>query len=921
MKQKLLTLLLTALLGLTGMNAWALDQADGVYQIGTAQDLADFAGIVNGGETTAKAVLTADIDCSSISSWTPIGDWSTNATTSGFKGHFNGQGHRIYNVSFTTFARANSYAKYQGLFGIVMGGAIIENFTLEGEMIFGFEGNGDIQCAGSVAAYARDATSTIRNVHSKVNITNISTHKTGRMGGILGCIPQNSAKGVIQNCTYSGTFNTGNHTGNYGGILGYVQNNSGTQMTITNCLFDGKLINSVADGAQCGGIIGYSNSGTVTIKNCLSIGTIDYEDSNKSNVGAFLGRLAGNNLTYTNNYYASGHDIGGTSGTGTAKGAAPIVVTASQLTSGEVCYLLNESISGGTNWFQTLMDDDYPFPFNGGVHDPIYANGSFLCDGVTSKGSISYGNTDASTIDPHDFADGFCTVCDAWDGVYSVTPNADDTYEIGTANQLKWFAIYANNTDHAANAILVNDIDMTGKTWTPIGAGSGNGTGTTAYAGTFDGQGFSITGFNTVSNGRPALFGDVTGATIKNFNISGTITATGGYGGGVVGWPTNTTIENIHSALVINVPNTDTHHVGGIVGSARGGNTISGCTFSGSLTVASSTDNFAGVAGYITNGDKVINCANYGSVTFSASGCAAGGIVGYVNAQQATIQNSLSTGQVTFDGDGTPTYGAAVIGRTKGFSTDYVKNNYWLEGTAYGTIHNNNGTEAMETGCVTSEQLASGEVAYNLGEAWNQLIGTDATPLIGTENPVFYVGAVGYATLYDTAKDWKLNGDATAYIADFDGVYLDLIKIDDIPASTPVILKGTYYNKLTTTATSDVSANDLKGTETDTEADGTMYVLAKPEADEESPEGYDIGFYRAKTGSTIKAGKAYFQYIESGSGNVKAFYFAEDNADAIEKTLSNSPLKGENIYNVAGQKLSKMQKGINIVGGKKVMVK
>ena len=45
---------------------WALDQVGGVYQIGTGQDLADFAALVNGGDVTANAVLTADIDYTGI---------------------------------------------------------------------------------------------------------------------------------------------------------------------------------------------------------------------------------------------------------------------------------------------------------------------------------------------------------------------------------------------------------------------------------------------------------------------------------------------------------------------------------------------------------------------------------------------------------------------------------------------------------------------------------------------------------------------------------------------------------------------------------------------------------------------------------------------------------------------------------------
>lgn len=49
-------------------------------------------------------------------------------------------------------------------------------------------------------------------------------------------------------------------------------------------------------------------------------------------------------------------------------------------------------------------------------------------------------------------------------------------------------------------------------------------------------------------------------------------------------------------------------------------------------------------------------------------------------------------------------------------------------------------------------------------------------------------------------------------------------------------------------------------------------------------------------------------------------YAGEDIETGI-KPLSNSPLKGENIYNVAGQRLNKMQRGINIKDGKKIIKK
>lgn len=60
MKRKLFFLFV--MISMIGTKRLALDQKDGVYQIGTAEDLMTFAELVNGGENTANAVLTAGIN-------------------------------------------------------------------------------------------------------------------------------------------------------------------------------------------------------------------------------------------------------------------------------------------------------------------------------------------------------------------------------------------------------------------------------------------------------------------------------------------------------------------------------------------------------------------------------------------------------------------------------------------------------------------------------------------------------------------------------------------------------------------------------------------------------------------------------------------------------------------------------------------
>ena len=97
----------------------------------------------------------------------------------------------------------------------------------------------------------------------------------------------------------------------------------------------------------------------------------------------------------------------------------------------------------------------------------------------------------------------------------------------------------------------------------------------------------------------------------------------------------------------------------------------------------------------------------------------------------------------------------------------------------------------------------------------------------------------------------------------------------------------------------------------DIEANGE-YVLAKPENEE-------VGFYQATTG-TIKAGKAYIELTGNTGSLVKALYFAEESETAIG-SIQNSKFEIQNgeVYNLAGQKLSKLQKGVNIVSGRKVL--
>ena len=166
-----------------------------------------------------------------------------------------------------------------------------------------------------------------------------------------------------------------------------------------------------------------------------------------------------------------------------------------------------------------------------------------------------------------------------------------------------------------------------------------------------------------------------------------------------------------------------------------------------------------------------------------------------------------------------------------------------------------------------------------------------------------------YATFVAPCDVDFTGAGVTANAATVMGEYVHLEPVTTVPAGTAVVVKaeaaGTYVAPKTTDAVLGQD-NELVAATEDVVADGTQFVLAKKDS--------DVGFFKAITGSTIAAGKGYITIENS----VKVFYgFDPDNADGINGV----EVAGENapIYNVAGQRLSKMQKGINIVGNKKVL--
>lgn len=304
-------------------------------------------------------------------------------------------------------------------------------------------------------------------------------------------------------------------------------------------------------------------------------------------------------------------------------------------------------------------------------------------------------------------------------GASRPTQDAEGCYQVADAFQLFWFAGLVNGTltdgteqNTSASAVLTADIDLSGETWTPIGSES------TPYTGTFDGQGYTISGM-TIENAESysGLFGNVTG-TVKNFTVTGSITITGDetvakVGGAVGSLGTASaggTVSGVISGVDITV-SAGNDHIGGVVGSMpeNSSPTVENCIYTGKITVTVAAGSVAGIVGYIRTG-TIQNCANQGSISVDVGGTGSvGGILGYCNNGGIYIRNCYNTGAIS--ADGTDNVGA-IVGQNKGTQAT-VSNCYYLTGSA------NQGqgqltTDAAGTVVKTADEFASGEVTYLL---------------------------------------------------------------------------------------------------------------------------------------------------------------------------------------------------------------
>ena len=664
---------------------------DGTYLIYTADDLKEFAAIVNGTDGTstdsdANAKLMNNIDlkdvCGESNSWTPIGN------SSPYSGTFNGDGHTISGLYI------DSSDNDQGLFGYLSG--TVQNLSVSGSVkgddyvggIVGQNGGRITDCDFTGSVSGSDHVGGVVGLNSGIgNVKNC--YNTGKVSGtnnrVGGVVGSNSLSATVTNCYNTGTV-TGPDSGTGNRVGGVVGENSGS---VTNCYNTG----SVSGDEDVGGVVGYHSSSTV--ENCYNTGAV----SGDEDVGGVVG-----------------YSIGVTGGTGTVTG----------------CYFLQGTAEKGIGNDKDTEDAT-------AVND-LNVQSQFKGWDFTDIWRISQSL-------------GFPVLQDnAQDGLPPGLGTEASPYEISTTDQLETFRDLVNGEDGQtadpdAHAKLMNDIDLKDVcglalddgqpvSWIPIGTSSNE------YSGNFNGNGHTISGlyiYNSTA-GYQGLFGYVSGSgKIENLSVSGSVSGNNNVGGvvglnggsvedcdftgsvsgkidvgGVVG-DNEGRVENCHNAGEVS----GNDYVGGVVGHNSG--TVENCYNTGNI----SGNAVGGVVGWNASGANVENCYNTGTVTGTDSGDSnqVGGVVGY-NRSGGSVTNSYNTGKVTGPDSGTGNRVGGVVGYNDGGS---VTGCYFLQTADV----NENLSGIGEGGGSATEKddtaFHSGEVAWRL---------QDGQKAAGEEDPI-----------------------------------------------------------------------------------------------------------------------------------------------------------------------------------------
>ena len=250
---------------------------DGSYTVYNADGLMNIAELVNGGKTDINITLDKNIDLTG-KAWTPIGTDYDNS----YKGTFDGGGHTITGLTFTT------NDEFAGLFGWLNRAGTVKNVVMEGVQITSNQIYG-----GSIGGVVGSSWGTIENCSVSGNVSG-----TVYVGGVVGVQIGGSITGCSSSATVKGTVDVG-------GVAG--QTNSSA--TLTACYATGNVIIEINPKKNiAGGSLVGMNAGSSLLA-CYATGNVTSTGSSTGymHIGGFLGN---NYTTVTACYWKNNHEQG-----------------------------------------------------------------------------------------------------------------------------------------------------------------------------------------------------------------------------------------------------------------------------------------------------------------------------------------------------------------------------------------------------------------------------------------------------------------------------------------------------------------------------------------------------------------------------------------------------------------------------------
>ena len=445
-------------------------------------------------------------------------------------------------------------------------------------------------------------------------------------------------------------------------------------------------------------------------------------------------------------------------------------------------------------------------------------------DGITITVYATQLNSEFDSFGP-DYDENAEYPIDTWDGTSATARElaaaTDDTNKVVTVESGELLAALVeavnNGNDYADYTIkLTKNLDLNGNEWTPIGQKNGN-----KFKGTFDGQGYVVTGLKISEakadafDGYVAFFGGTDGATIKNLTVAGSVT--GKEAAGIVGKGVNTTLENCHNKATITATESK---AAGIVASLDKG-TLKNCTNSGAITTKGAWP-AAGIVAWCNPNAAIENCQNFGDVTVTGIGdtSQAGGICGNLGSS-SVVKNCINSGRIS------ASLAGGVAGRAKGADAQQIQIvNFTNTGSivasniAGGVVGDaQNGMKAENctiSGTVSGTNAAGGIFGSTQGNAQSAVTGCtiDATVTATTANRVGQVagilgGKVELKLNESTANDIGCFKGATLTITGRTPNNIDFSEIVDGSRSNPdgfvhenighpetIVIGGTTYRYL-----------------------------------------------------------------------------------------------------------------------------